>query len=167
MLRAWGNVAPESKMGTDDRLANILARQTVAADKARSDESNADAAAASAAQVRAQVAQKWGEHRPHLEAFINELNQQFRHNNIRLTVKDSRYKTSTPAVDVDRMEIGFDELSEMRKLVIMVHGNGQIHVSIATSSMSPAQQYELNVFEMTNKQLEGTVVDFLDLNTPK
>ena len=65
------------------------------------------------------------------------------------------------------MEIGFDELSEMRKLVIMVRGNGQIYVSIATSSMSPAQQYELNVFEMTNKQLEGTVVDFLDLNTPK
>ena len=154
-------------MGTDDRLANILARQTIAADKARSDESNADAAAANAVQVRAQVAQKWGEHRPCLEAFINELNQQFRHNNIRLTVKDSRYKTSTPAIDVDRMEIGFDELSEMRKLVIMVCGNGQIYVSIATSSMSPAQQYELNVFEMTNKQLEGTVVDFLDLNTPK
>ena len=154
-------------MGADDRLANILARQTIAADKARSDKSNADAAAANAAQVRAQVAQKWGEHRPRLEAFINELNQQFRHNNIRLTVKGSRYKTSTPAVDVDRMEIGFDELSEMRKLVIMVHGNGQIYVSIATSSMSPAQQYELNVFEMTTKQLEGTVVDFLDLNTPK
>jgi hypothetical protein len=33
--------------------------------------------------------------------------------------------------------------------------------------VSQAQQYRLNVLEVTNEHLEATVLDFLDANTPK
>jgi hypothetical protein len=33
--------------------------------------------------------------------------------------------------------------------------------------VTQAEQYMLNVLEVTNEQLEATVLDFLDANTPK
>ena len=51
--------------------------------------------------------------------------------------------------------------------MISVRANGEAHVAISTSSVSQAQQYTLNVLEATNEQLEATVLDFLDANTPK
>jgi hypothetical protein len=54
-----------------------------------------------------------------------------------------------------------------KKLVISVRANGEAYVSISTSSVSQAEQHMLNVLEVTNEQLEATVLDFLDANTPK
>ena len=57
--------------------------------------------------------------------------------------------------------------SGSKKLVNSVRANGEAYVAISTSSVSQAQQYTLNVLEATNEQLEATVLDFLDANTPK
>jgi hypothetical protein len=52
-------------------------------------------------------------------------------------------------------------------LVISVRANGEAYVSISTSSVTRAEQSTLHVLEVTNEQLEATVLDFLDANTPK
>jgi hypothetical protein len=54
-----------------------------------------------------------------------------------------------------------------KKLAISVRANGEAYVAISTSFVSQAKQYMLNVLEVTNEQLEATVLDFLDANTPK
>jgi hypothetical protein len=70
-------------------------------------------------------------------------------------------------VEADKMEVAFRQRTPHdKKLVISVRANGEAHVSISTSSVSQAR-YMLNVFEVTNEQLEATVLDFLDANTPK
>jgi hypothetical protein len=52
-------------------------------------------------------------------------------------------------------------------LVISVRANGEAYVAISTSSVSQAKQCILSVLEVTNEQLEASVLDFLDANTPK
>jgi len=69
---------------------------------------------------------------------------------------------------VDKMEVAFHQrMPYDKKLVISVRASGEAYVSISTSSVSQAQQYRLNVLEVTNEHLEATVLDFLDANTPK
>ena len=66
------------------------------------------------------------------------------------------------------MEVAFREgTPHDKKLVISVKANGEANVSISTSPVSQAQQYTLDVLEVTDEQLEATVLDFLDANTPK
>jgi hypothetical protein len=53
-----------------------------------------------------------------------------------------------------------------RKLTISVRPDGKIHVTMTTRYTSPAKNYVLDALEATNDQLEGTVLDFRDINTP-
>jgi hypothetical protein len=71
-------------------------------------------------------------------------------------------------MEVDKMEVAFHQrMPHDKKLVISVRANGEAYVAISTSSVSQAEQYMLNVLEVTDEQLEATVLDFLDANTPK
>ena len=155
-------------MGTDERLKGILARQAAVAEKAKHDQAAAQAAAEQAKALRVRVTEKWQGQRAHIEQFIDRLNNEMSDLGTTLFVRALRYP-SDESVQVDAMDIGFEKYTtgDMRKLAILVRPDGQIYVSIATRSVSPAKHYDLNVFEATEEQLEGAVLDFLDENTPK
>ena len=83
-------------------------------------------------------------------------------------MKNPRHADTGLGMEVDKMEVAFRQRTPHdKKLVISVRTNGEASVSIFTSSVSQAEQYMLNVLELTNEQLEATVLDFLDANTPK
>lgn len=154
-------------MGTEERLKGILARQTAAAEKAKHDQAAAQAAAERAKDLRVRVTEKWQGQRAHIEQFIDRLNNEMSDLGTTLFVRASRYP-SDESVQVDAMDIGFEtSAGDMRKLALLVRPDGRIYVSIATRTVSPVKHYDLNVLEATDEQLEGTVLDFLDENTPK
>ncbi|MGO8842403.1 MAG: hypothetical protein ACLQF1_15115 [Methyloceanibacter sp.] len=156
-------------MGTEDRLKEILARQVAAAEANRQREEEAQVAAQKAKELRAEVTQKWRVQRAYIERFVVQLNEQIRKNDVQLSVRDSRYPAPEGTFEVDKIEIGFQPRSrgDMRNLTIAVRPNGEIYVSIASSTTSPAKHYTLNTLKATNDELEGTVLDFLDVNTPR
>ena len=61
----------------------------------------------------------------------------------------------------------YENYSDLRKLWLSVRPDGCIHVGMGMRNHSPAKHYELNVLKATSADLEGTVLDFLDVNTPK
>ena len=100
---------------------------------------------------------------------MRQINKETSKNSVQLfVVKNPGQATTGVGMEVDKMEVAFRQRTPHdKKLVISVRANGEAHVSISTSSVSKAQQYILNVLEVTNEQLEATVLDFLDANTPK
>jgi hypothetical protein len=146
-----------------------MERQAAAAKRAQVDQEGADEAAEKRQKLCAEVDRKWTAQRAHIEQFINRLNQELSENGVQLYVRGPRTASSDPPIQVDQMDIDFDQYPQtqhMRKLSISVRPNGEIYVHIATKDISPVKQYTLNAFEATNEQLEGTVLDFLDANTP-
>jgi flagellin-like hook-associated protein FlgL len=115
------------------------------------------------------VIQKWQKQRAQLETFIDQINKETSENGVQLfVVKNPRHAHTGVSMEVDKMEVAFQQrMPHDKKLAISVRANGEAHVSISTSSVSKAEQYMLNVLEVTNEQLEATVLDFLDANTPK
>jgi hypothetical protein len=158
-------------MGTEDRLKGILARQAAAAKAKQSAESEDQAAAEKAQLLRASVAEKWHGQRVHIERFIYQTNKQISKNGVQLFVRASGYRrTAVTKEEVDRMEIAFDAHTDnLKKLTFSVRPDGDIFISMGTSydATTPAKQSILNVLKNTNDELEGTVLDFLDINTPK
>ena len=95
-------------------------------------------------------------------------NKETSKNGVQLFVVKNPEADTGVGMEVDKMEVAFRQRQPHdKKLVISVRANGEAHVAISTSSVSQAQQYTLNVLEATNEQLEATVLDFLDANTPK
>ena len=83
-------------------------------------------------------------------------------------MKNPRQADTGVGMEVDKMEVAFHQrIPHDKKLAISVRANGEAYVAISTSSVAQASQYILNVLELTNEQLEATVLDFLDANTPK
>jgi transcription elongation factor len=155
-------------MGNKERLKGILERQAATAERERLDEEAASAKAEQVRSVRVEVIQKWQEQRAHLETYIAQINKETSKNDVQLfVVKNPRQADTGVGMEVDKMEVAFRSKPHDKKLVISVRANGEANVSISTSSLSQAQQYMLNVLEVTNEQLEATVLDFLDATTPK
>ena len=156
-------------MGNKERLKGILERQAAAAERERLDEEAASAKAEKVRSVRVEVIQKWQKQRTHLETYIAQINKETSKNDVQLfVVKNPRQADTGVGMEVDKMEVAFRQrMPYDKKLVISVRANGEAYVAISTSSVSQAQQYTLNVLEATNEQLEATVLDFLDANTPK
>jgi len=156
-------------MGNKERLKGILERQAAAAKRERLDEEAASAKAEKVRSVRVEVIQKWQEQRTHLETYIDKISKEMSKNGVQLFVAKNPTRADTGVgMEVDKMEVAFHQRTPHdKKLVISVRANGDAYVSISTSSLSKAQQYMLNVLEVTNEQLEATVLDFLDANTPK
>ena len=156
-------------MGNKERLKDILKRQAAAAERERLDEEAASAQAEKVRSVRVEVIKKWQEQRTRLETYIAQINKETTKNGVQLfIVKDPRQAGTGLGMEVDKMEVAFRQrMPYDKKLVISVRANGEAHVSISTSSVSQTRQYVLNVLEVTNEQLEVTVLDFLDANTPK
>ena len=156
-------------MGSKERLKGILERQAAAAERERLDEEVASAKAEKVRSVKVEVIQKWQEQRAHLETYIDQINKLTSKNDVQLfMVKNPRQADTGVGMEVDKMEVAFRQrMPYDKKLVISVRANGEAYVAISTSSVSQAQQYTLNVLEATNEQLEATVLDFLDANTPK
>ena len=156
-------------MGNKERLKDILERQAAAAERERLDEEEASAKAEKVRSVRFEVIQKWQQQRAHLETYIAQINKETSKNGVQLfVVKNPRHADTGVGMEVDKMEVAFHQgTPHDKKLAISVRANGEAHVSISTSSVSQAQQYMLNVLEVTNDQLEATVLDFLDASTPK
>ena len=156
-------------MGNKERLKGILERQAAAAERERLDEEAASAKAEKVRSVRVEVIQKWQKQRAHLETYIAQINKETSKNDVQLfVVKNPRQADTGVGMEVDKMEVAFRQRQPHdKKLVISVRANGEAYVAISTSSVSQAQQYTLNVLEVTNEQLEATVLDFLDANTPK
>jgi L-lactate utilization protein LutB len=156
-------------MGNKERLKGILGRQAAAAERERLDEEAASTKAEKVRSVRVEVIQKWQEQRTQLETYIAQINKETSKNGVQLfVVKNPGHAHTGVSMEVDKMEVAFRQRTPNdKKLVISVKANGEANVSISTSSVSQAQQYTLNVLEVTNEQLEATVLDFLDANTPK
>ena len=155
-------------MGNKERLKGILERQAAAAERERLDEEEASAKAEKVRSVRVEVIQKWQEQLAHLETYIAQINKETSKNGVQLfVVQNPRQADTGVGMEVDKMEVAFRSKPHDKKLVISVRANGEAYVSISTSSLSKAEQYMLNVLEVTNEQLEATVLDFLDANTPK
>ena len=156
-------------MGNKERLKAILERQAAAVERERLDEEAASAKAEKVRLVRVEVIKKWQEQRTRLETYVAQINKETTKNGVQLfIVKNPRQADTGLGMEVDKMEVAFRQrMPYDKKLVISVRANGEAHVSISTSSVSQAQQYRLNVLEVTNEQLEATVLDFLDANTPK
>ena len=158
-----------TSMGNKERLKGILGRQAAAAERERLDEEAASAKAEKVKSVRVEVIQKWQEQRAHLETYIAQINKETSKNGVQLfVVKNPRHADTGLGMEVDKMEVAFRERTPHdKKLVISVRANGEAYVSISTSSVTQAEQSMLHVLEVTNEQLEATVLDFLDANTPK
>ena len=155
-------------MGNKERLKAILERQAAAVERERLDEEAASAKAEKVRLVRVEVIKKWQEQRTRLETYIAQINKETTKNGVQLFIVKNPRQADTGGVEVDKMEVAFRQrMPYDKKLVISVRANGEAHVSISTSSVSQARQYVLNVLEVTNEQLEVTVLDFLDANTPK
>ena len=155
-------------MGNKERLKAILERQAAAVERERLDEEAASAKAEKVRSVRVEVIKKWQEQRTRLETYIAQINKETTKNGVQLFIVKNPRQADTGGVEVDKMEVAFRQrMPYDKKLVISVRANGEAHVSISTSSVSQARQYVLNVLEVTNEQLEVTVLDFLDANTPK
>ena len=156
-------------MGNKERLKGILERQAAAAERERLDDEAASAKAEKVKSVRVEVIQKWREQRSHLETYIDQINKQISKNGVQLfVVKNPRHADTAVGMEVDKMEVAFHQRTpHHKKLAISVRANGEAYVAISTSSVAQAKQYTLNVLEATNEQLEATVLDFLDANTPK
>jgi len=156
-------------VGNKERLKAILERQAAAVERERLDEEAASAKAEKVRLVRVEVIKKWQEQRTRLETYIAQINKETTKNGVQLfIVKNPRQADTGLGMEVDKMEVAFRQrMPYDKKLVISVRANGEAHVSISTSSVSQARQYVLNVLEVTNEQLEVTVLDFLDANTPK
>jgi hypothetical protein len=144
-------------MGNKERLKGILERQAAAAERERLDEEEASTKAERVRSVRVEVIQKWQEQRAHLETYIAQINKETNKNGVQLfVVKNPRHADTGVGMEVDKMEVAFHQRTPHDK-----------KFSISTSSLSKAEQYTLNVLEVTHEQLEATVLDFLDANTPK
>lgn len=156
-------------MGNKERLKGILERLAAAAERERLDEEEASAKAEKVKSVRVEVIQKWQEQRSHLETYIDQINKQISKNGVQLfVVQNPRHAHTGVGMEVDKMEVAFRQRTPHdKKLVVSVRANGEAYVAISTSSVAQAKQYTLNVLEVTNEQLEATVLDFLDANTPK
>ena len=156
-------------MGNKERLKDILKRQAAAAERERLDEEAAAAQVEKVRSLRVEVIQKWQEQRAHLETYIAQINKEISKNSVQLfVVKNPRQADTGAGMEVAKIEVAFRQrMPYDKKLVISVRASGEAYVSISTSSVSQAQQYRLNVLEVTNEQLEATVLDFLDANTPK
>ena len=156
-------------MGNKERLKGILERQAAAAERERLDEEAASTQAEKVKAVRVEVIQKWQEQRAQLETYIAKINKETSKNGVQLfVVKNPRHAHGGVSMEVDKMEVAFREgTPHDKKLAISVKANGEANVSISTSPVSQAQQYTLDVLEVTDEQLEATVLDFLDANTPK
>jgi hypothetical protein len=156
-------------MGNKERLKGILERLAAAAERERLVEEAASAKAEKAKSVRVEVIQKWQEQRAHLETSTAQINKQTSKNGVQLfVVKNPRHAHTGVSMEVDEMEVAFHQrMPHDKKLAISVRANGEAYVAISTSSVSQAKQYMLNVLEVTNEQLEATVLDFLDANTPE
>ena len=156
-------------MGNKERLKAILERQAAAVERERLDEEAASAKAEKVRSVRVEVIKKWQEQRTRLETYVAQINKETTKNGVQLfIVKNPRQADTGLGMEVDKMEVAFRQrMPYDKKLVISVRASGEAYVSISTSSVSQAQQYRLNVLEVTNEQLEATVLDFLDANTPK
>jgi len=167
--RSSGKWVGRTSMGNKERLKDILKRQAAAAERERLDEEAAAAQVEKVRSVRVEVIQKWQEQRAHLETYIAQINEETSKNSVQLfVVKNPRQADTGVGMEVDKMEVAFRQrMPHDKKLVISVRASGEAYVSISTSSVSQAQQYRLNVLEVTNEQLEATVLDFLDANTPK
>jgi Tfp pilus assembly protein PilO len=156
-------------MGNKERLKGILERLAAAAERERLDEEEASAKAEKVKSVRVEVIQKWQEQRSHLESYIDQIKKQIRKNSVQLfVVQNPRRAHTGVSLELDKMEVAFHQrMPHHKKLAISIRANGEAYVAISTSSMAQAKQYTLNVLEVTNEQLEVTVLDFLDANTPK
>ena len=156
-------------MGNKERLKGILERLAAAAERERLDEEEASAKAEKVKSVRVEVIQKWQEQRSHLETYIDQINKQISKNGVQLfVVQNPRRAHTGVSMELDKMEVAFHQRTPHdKKLAISVRANGEAYVAISTSSVAQAKQYTLNVLEVTNEQLEATVLDFLEANTPK
>jgi hypothetical protein len=156
-------------MGNKERLKGILERLAAAAERERLDEEAASAKAEKVKSVRVEVIQKWQEQRAHLETYIAQINTETSKHGVQLFVaQNPRHAHTGVSMEVDKLEVAFHQrMPHDKKLAISVRANGEAYVAISTSSVAQAKQYTLNVLEVTNEQLEATVLDFLDANTPK
>ena len=155
-------------MRTEDRLKEILARQAAAAKVEKDSEAEAKIVAGQLNELREAVTQNWPVRRAHIAAFVAKLNSQMKKNGHQLFVMESDSVSSHTGLEVDKMELGFEPKTRShKKLLLSVRPNGEVYVSMGTRGMAAAKSYKLNLLEASDEQLEETVLDFLDINTPQ
>ena len=155
-------------MRTEDRLKEILARQAAAAKVEKDSEAEAKIVAGQLNELRDAVTQNWPVRRAHIAAFVAKLNSQMKKNGHQLFVMESDSVSSHTGLEVDKMELGFEPKTRShKKLLLSVRPNGEVYVSMGTRGMAAAKSYKFNLLEASDEQLEETVLDFLDINTPQ
>jgi hypothetical protein len=155
-------------MRTEDRLKEILARQAAAAKVEKDSEAEAKIVAGQLNELREAVTQNWPVRRAHIAAFVAKLNSQMKKNGHQLFVMESDSVSSHTGLEVDKMELGFEPKTRShKKLLLSVRPNGEVYVSMGTRGMAAAKSYKFNLLEASDEQLEETVLDFLDINTPQ
>ena len=155
-------------MRTEDRLKEILARQAAAAKVEKDSEAEAKIVAGQLNELREAVTQNWPVRRAHIAAFVAKLNSQMKKNGHQLFVIESNSVSSHTGLEVDKMELGFEPKTRShKKLLLSVRPNGEVYVSMGTRGMAAAKSYKFNLLEASDEQLEETVLDFLDINTPQ
>jgi hypothetical protein len=155
-------------MGIDDKINDILARQARAIQRLEEEKLAAYAAAERAKELRHEVSRRWKQQSSNLETFIERLDQLFSKNGVHLYMRNEGPRISSTAIEVGRFEVAFDRQFDARKrLAVSVHANGEAHIYIADGSESAKKTSTLNVLEATDEQLQHSVLDFVDLNTPK
>jgi len=155
-------------MMTDQRVKDLLARQSLAASARRKRERQAEEAAEKAAARRAVVQELWREKSKDLDEAIERLNELMAANDVKLHRRWT--DNSRPAGQIERVEVGFsahDYLrSDMRCIMFHVHGDGSVHVRMATKHRIPAKEEEFHLEDADVDRWMTSLVDFVDINTP-
>jgi len=137
-------------MGTEDRLKKIMAQHARVAGQAK-------AAAEQADKVRAVCQPKWKELQAHVRQFVAGLNGRFENYGLHIFERDSP--------NFEAIHLALDEAGMERAIKIFMVNDGRIYV--VTSSEWPNDLFLGNIINVTNEQIEGAIMDFLDRYTPK
>jgi hypothetical protein len=155
-------------MANEDRLKEILERQTTKAAKQRRFQDEAQRKAAETEGTKHEVATRWAEMRRHIEMFLQKLNERMRPNGVELFLDDPKSEDAQSA-RVDLVTIGFlsdkNEPKSARRLRIDVHASGKVNVEMGTMIQSSAKRYDLDVFKTDSDGFQQPIIDFLDINT--
>jgi predicted NBD/HSP70 family sugar kinase len=152
---------------SDNRLREVLRRQTRAAAERQGREKEAADAAAAAAARRSQAEQLWAERSRQLDEAIALLNELMAPNDVQLY----RRKANNPAVagQLDRVEIGLDPGGlerDTRRLMFYIAATGNVSVRMGTVRHMPAKSDHFTLENADATRWIQCLVDFVDINTP-
>jgi hypothetical protein len=151
-------------MSNEDRLKAILAKADTAGEARRKSKEEADARAAEAAQKKLKVETAWKPLRGHINDFVISTNAKLPEH-LELFVRNTRHDRPTAdLVESLALTIGGYSSSDLRKCYIQTLGNGEISVRMGTSIQMPKKEYRLDALTATSDQVEGIVLDFLEIN---